>query len=58
MPPEVGYADTSSPMDNARHKAKKVPENQAQIAVVGPPAASGADHVAGTEPKTPMIEMA
>lgn len=31
------------------HNAKKEPENQHQMAVAGPPAANGDDHVAQTE---------
>lgn len=66
MPPDVGYAETSSatrrdrsvpspPIDlffytleRAMQSEKKVPENHAHTAAVGPPAARGADHVAGT----------
>ncbi len=40
------------------HKANMDPVNQVQIAVAGPPDASGADQVAGTDPRTPMMEMA
>jgi hypothetical protein len=34
------------------------PKNQHHIAVAGPPAAKGAPKVAGTEPRTPKMEIA
>lgn len=38
--------------------AIKVPKNQHQTAVAGPPDCIGALNVAGTEPSTPRIEIA
>lgn len=40
------------------HIAMTEPMNQAQTAVAGPPEAIGEPKVAGTDPRTPRIEMA
>lgn len=40
------------------HSAMHDPMNQAHTAVAGPPAMMGIPKVAGTDPKTPRIEMA
>lgn len=58
IPPAVGYADTSSATELPMHMAMHEPISQHQTAVAGPPAARGAPNVAGTEPKTPRMEMA
>lgn len=58
MPPAVGYADTSSATELAMHMAMHDPMNQHQTAVAGPPEANGGANVAGTEPRTPRIEIA
>ena len=73
IPPAVGYAETSSEtgeLENnlfaresclpelAIHMAMQEPMNQHQTAVAGPPALMGLPKVAGTEPKTPKMEMA
>ena len=42
----------------AIHIAMKDPMNQHQTAVAGPPATIGIPKVAGTEPRTPRMEMA
>ena len=42
----------------AMHMAMTEPKNQHQTAVAGPPALMGLLKVAGTEPKTPRMEMA
>jgi hypothetical protein len=42
----------------AMHIAMVEPMNHAQTAVAGPPSASGTVMVAGTEPRTPRIEIA
>jgi len=73
IPPAVGYADTSSatvfsadllrmPLtyspELAMQNAIQDPINQHQTAVAGPPAMIGLPKVAGTDPKTPRIDMA
>jgi hypothetical protein len=58
IPPAVGYAETSSATELPMHMAMHEPKNQHQTAVAGPPEASGAPKVAGTEPKIPKMEMA
>jgi hypothetical protein len=40
------------------HMAMHEPRSQHQTAVAGPPAANGAPNVAGTDPRTPRMEMA
>ena len=46
------------PPELAMQKAIQDPINQHQTAVAGPPAMMGLPKVAGTDPKTPRIEMA
>lgn len=58
IPPAVGYAETSSATDDAMNSAITLPMSHAITAVAGPPDASGALNVAGTDPKTPRIEIA
>jgi hypothetical protein len=58
IPPAVGYAETSSATELAMHIAMQDPMNQAHTAVAGPPAEIGLPNVAGTEPRTPKIEIA
>lgn len=58
MPPAVGYADTSSATELPMHIAMQEPINQHQTAVAGPPTDKGEPKVAGTEPRTPRMEMA
>jgi hypothetical protein len=40
------------------HIAIMEPMNHAQTAVAGPPEATGMPYVAGTDPRTPRIEIA
>lgn len=40
------------------HMAMQLPMNHAQTAVAGPPAVMGLPKVAGTEPRTPRMDMA
>ena len=74
MPPAVGYADTNSATaqislvklghcrslvpELAIHIAIQEPMNQHHTAVAGPPAIIGLPNVAGTEPRTPRMEIA
>lgn len=58
IPPAVGYAETSSATELAMHIAISDPMNQHHTAVAGPPAEIGDPKVAGTEPKTPRMEIA
>jgi hypothetical protein len=58
IPPAVGYADTSSDTEAAIHVAMQLPTNQHQTAAAGPPEDIGMLKVAGTEPRTPRIEIA
>jgi hypothetical protein len=44
--------------DEAIHIAIQLPKNQHHTAVAGPPEVIGTLKVAGTDPKTPRIEMA
>jgi hypothetical protein len=48
----------SSVPELAIQYAITLPMNQAHTAVAGPPALIGLEKVAGTEPRTPRIEMA
>lgn len=54
----MGYAETSSATELAIHIAINDPINQHHTAVAGPPAAKGGPNVAGTEPRTPRMEIA
>jgi hypothetical protein len=58
MPPAVGYADTNSATELAMHMAITDPMNQHHTAVAGPPAFRGGPKVAGTDPRTPRMEIA
>ena len=58
IPPAVGYAETNSATELAMAMAMNEPMNQHHTAVAGPPASSGGPKVAGTDPRTPRIEMA
>jgi hypothetical protein len=58
IPPAVGYAETSSATELAMHIAMHEPMNHAHTAVAGPPAEMGLPNVAGTEPRTPKMEIA
>lgn len=42
----------------AMHIAMQDPMNQAHTAVAGPPSVTGTPNVAGTDPRTPRMEMA
>jgi hypothetical protein len=44
--------------DEAIHIAMQLPKNQHHTAVAGPPEVIGTLKVAGTDPKTPRMEMA
>ena len=52
------YADSGHVPELAMQYAMTLPMNQAHTAVAGPPELIGAPKVAGTEPKTPRMEMA
>jgi len=74
MPPAVGYADTNSATTQVSYGclerqavvlpelairyAMTEPTNQHHTAVAGPPEFKGLPIVAGTEPKTPRMEIA